>query len=92
MECNGDYSYSSFSYAVNTLFMLNETIDEEGNYTREYKDKLGQIVLKESKLGSDWLRTAYIYDDFGLLRCVVPPEATGPDDNDFCYYYLVRQP
>ena len=34
------------------------------------------------------MRTAYIYDDFGLLRCVVPPEATGIDDNDLCYYYL----
>ena len=83
----GDYSYSPFNYAVNTLYVI-ELTDEEGNKTREYKDKLGQIVLKESLLESEWLRTAYIYDDFGLLRCVVPPEATDPNtDTGLCYYY-----
>ncbi|MGB4292173.1 MAG: DUF6443 domain-containing protein [Bacteroidales bacterium] len=84
----GDYAYSSFNYPINSLYIV-ETIDEQGNYSREYKDKLGQIVRKETKLGSEWLRTAYIYDDFGLLRCVVPPEANDPDsDTSLCYYYL----
>jgi len=83
-----NYSYSSFSYAANTLF-ITETRDDQGNYTREYKDKQGQVILKKAKLGNDWLRTAYIYDDFGHLRCVVPPEATDPTtDTDLCYYYL----
>jgi hypothetical protein len=83
----GDYSFNSFSYGVNTLYAT-ETTDEEGSITREYKDKLGQVVLRESKLGSEWLRTAYIYDDFGQLRCVVPPEATDPNtDTGLCYYY-----
>ncbi len=84
---SGDYSFSASSYGDSTLYVV-ETIDEGGSSTREYKDKLGQVVLKESKLGSDWLQTFYIYDDFGLLRCVVPPEASGPADTDLCYYYL----
>jgi RHS repeat-associated protein len=84
---SSDYSYNSLSYATNMLFVI-ETIDEEGNTNREYKDKLSRVVLKESRLGTNWLRTAYIYDDFGLLRCVVPPEAAGPEDNSLCYYYL----
>jgi YD repeat-containing protein len=83
-----NYSYSSFTYAANTLYVT-ETIDEDGHYSREYKDKLGQVVLKESQLGSNWLQTFYIYDDFGLLRCVMPPEATNPDtETDLCYNYL----
>ena len=82
-----DYSYSSFSYAVNTLFVT-ETKDESDNYTREYKDKQDHVVLKKSLLSSTWLRTAYIYDDLGHLRCVVPPEASGPTDADLCYFYL----
>ena len=29
-----------------------------------------------------------MYDDFGLLRCVVPPKATSPNtDTELCYYY-----
>lgn len=85
---SGDYSYSSSDYPANTLFVT-ETIDEDGNATREYKDKLGRGVLKKSKLGSVWLTTAYIYDDLGLLRCVVPPEAANPNtDQALCYYYL----
>ncbi|HEX2921873.1 MAG TPA: DUF6443 domain-containing protein [Bacteroidales bacterium] len=85
-QVTGDFSYSPISYPANSLFVT-ETIDEDGNYTREYKDKLGQVVFKKSKLNNDWLRTAYIYDDFGLLRCVVPPEAAGPEDDNLCYKY-----
>jgi RHS repeat-associated protein len=84
----GDYSYSSFSYAIRSL-SITETVDEDGNISREYKDKSGQIVLKESKLGTDWLSTAYIYDQLGLLRCVVPPVASDPNtQTGLCYYYL----
>lgn len=83
----GDYTYSSFIYGASSLY-ITETIDEEGNTARLYKDKQDKVVLKESKLGSSWLRTAYIYDDFGLLRCVVPPAASGPNDQELCYNYL----
>jgi RHS repeat-associated protein len=82
-----NYTYSPSDYPANSLF-VKETMDEDGNQTREYKDKLGQVVLKKSKLGTEWLRTAYIYDDFGLLRCVVPPEAEGPNDDGLCFKYL----
>ena len=84
---NNDGTFTSISYAANMLYVT-ETIDEQGNTTREYKDKQGQVVRKESKLGSDWLATSYVYDDFGLLRCVVPPEASDPNtDTGLCYYY-----
>ncbi|MDO7888149.1 DUF6443 domain-containing protein [Hymenobacter cheonanensis] len=59
---------------------------EKGYHTIEWKDKLGQVVLKQVEanrtgststgLHSRWLRTAYVYDDFGHLRFVLQPEAS----------------
>ncbi|MGQ8337100.1 DUF6443 domain-containing protein [Sunxiuqinia sp. A32] len=88
-------------FAANQLYVI-EFTDEDGNVSREFKDKLGQVVRKEA----DDIRmvdgeqktivhaTSYVYDDFGLLRCVVPPKAQGAeginiptDINDLCYFY-----
>lgn len=60
------------------------TTDEHHKRVVEYKDKVGQIVLKKVEIDnnanianySGWLCTHYIYDDYGLLRCVLPPKAT----------------
>ena len=56
-----------------------------GYATIQWKDKQGQVVLKQveaervlqanGQYSSRWLRTYYIYDDFGHLRAVLPPEA-----------------
>ncbi|MCW3807941.1 DUF6443 domain-containing protein, partial [Plebeiibacterium marinum] len=73
-------------YPAYSLY-ITEITDENGHVTKEYKDKLGQVVLKESINGSETLQTHYIYDDFGLLRTVVPPLASSPDDKDLCYFY-----
>jgi RHS repeat-associated protein len=84
----GDYSFDAVSYPVGTLYVT-VTVDEEGSSTLEYRDLHGVTVLKESDSGEGPLRTAYIYDDRGLLRCVVPPGASDPNtDTDLCYYYL----
>jgi RHS repeat-associated core domain len=84
---NSDGSFTPFNFAANMLYVT-ETIDEQGNATREYKDMQGRVVQKKSKLGNTWLRTAYVYDDLGLLRCVVSPQATNPNtDQALCYYY-----
>jgi RHS repeat-associated protein len=59
---------------------------EKGYRTIEWKDKLGQVVGKQVEanrtgttqtgLHSRWLRTVYVYDDFGHLRYVLQPEAS----------------
>jgi len=57
--------------------------DEHGFQTREYKTKTGRVVLKKvqavenASLNNDdhWAQTYYIYDDFGNLIVVLPPEA-----------------
>jgi|GEM_PF-1819460 len=69
-------------YASGELFK--NTIEDEnkdgttgyGRFTTEYKDKQGNVVLKVSCEGDDTLQTYYIYDDFGLLRAVLPPKYT----------------
>jgi RHS repeat-associated protein len=72
---------STSSYPASALSKL-ETIDENGQKTIEYKDKLGRLILKKVQLatspGSDytgWLNTHYVYDSFGRLRVVIPPKA-----------------
>ncbi|OFX25544.1 MAG: hypothetical protein A2041_13175 [Bacteroidetes bacterium GWA2_31_9b] len=81
-----DVNGTSTPYAANSLY-VNQTTDEEGNVIKEYKNLLGQVVLKESLNGTETLRTYYIYDDFGLLRTVVPPLATSPANTELCYFY-----
>jgi RHS repeat-associated protein len=78
---------TSFYYNDGELYVTTYT-DEDGHQTREYKDKLGRVVRKEAHDGTGWLRTAYVYDDFGQLVIVVPPKASNPDtDTELCYYY-----
>ena len=66
-------------YAANQLWVT-ETLDENntteagGNRIREYKDKLGRIVMKRVFVSeSKKLDTYYVYDDWGQLRAVFPP-------------------
>ncbi len=41
--------------------------------TEEYKNKLGQVILKRTFESNGWHDTYYIYDDFGNLTYVLPP-------------------
>ena len=69
-------------YATGQLYETH-TIDEAGNKVVEYKDKEGKVILKKVQIDDSpsehytgWLCTFYVYDDFGLLRFVIPPKAT----------------
>lgn len=74
-------------YAANQLFK-NKTKDEQENQVIEYVDKEGRTILKrvQAVVGNpstadnlrhtNWASTYYIYDDFGNLVCVIPPEAS----------------
>lgn len=53
------------------------TFDEHNNLVFNYIDKDSRTVLKSMQVGSDWMLTFYVYDDFGRLRCVIPPKAVG---------------
>ena len=55
---------------------------ENGNVTGEYKDKLGQVVLKEAMLNERPVQTFYVYDVKGNLSYVIPPMAAAEKQAD----------
>ncbi|MCM1757668.1 RHS repeat domain-containing protein [Bacteroides ovatus] len=66
-------------YASSELFVTRKE-DEGGNAVFEFKDKLGQVILTRGVLLKGTSRTIldtyYVYDDFGNLVTVLPPEAS----------------
>lgn len=64
---------------------IRETRDEQGHRVREYTDKHNRLILKKVQAvdnvvvvpedDTHWAQTYYIYDDFGNLVMVLPPEA-----------------
>ncbi|MEQ6168996.1 DUF6443 domain-containing protein [Ekhidna sp. MALMAid0563] len=62
----------------------NTTTDEDGNQTVEYTNKQGQTILKKSQVDvSAWAETYYIYNIYGNLSVVLPPEASYRLDAEF---------
>lgn len=62
------------TYADGKLYVT-RTVDENAREVIEYKDIAGKVVLKKQKKGTTYLETAYVYDDFGRVRWVIPPQA-----------------
>jgi len=89
---DGGY-YSAGSLYKTTTWDENNTQSSSTSRTVEFKDKLGQVVLEESFSGTTAFPTYYVYDDFGLLRFVIPPKAvydgsvTSSDLDSLCYQY-----
>ncbi|RRJ88524.1 DUF6443 domain-containing protein, partial [Flavobacterium macacae] len=77
-----DVSLSQGSYATGDLY---KTVTKDENWTsgknntsEEYKDKEGRVVLKRTYNDSDPHDTYYVYDQFGNLSYVIPPESSSP--------------
>lgn len=82
------------NYDPGTLYKT-VTTDEDSKTTTEYKNKLGQVVLKRGEEGGH-IDTYYVYNDLGQLCYVLPPKAVdeltsyGDDDavmKQYCYLY-----
>ncbi|MCH7403556.1 DUF6443 domain-containing protein [Belliella kenyensis] len=72
------------------------TTDEDGNKIVEFKDFQERVVLKRVQAPDNkWANTYYVYDDFGNLRYVLPPESVkGYDSSNLDVpegYHLVTQ-
>lgn len=87
-------------YPANALTM-SSIIDEDGTESRQFTDSEGRSVLSQIILNDDTADTYYVYDNFGRLVFVMPPEGSAifktgvpPSaiNEDFiqqhCYYYL----
>lgn len=79
------------TYAEYTLYKTIIT-DEDGKTIAEFRDKLGQIVMKQNNSN---VKTIFVYNDLGQLSYVLPPLAvdgmttdmTYLDDNSFLVKY-----
>ncbi len=81
LSCRGLTIESDTSLTVSgplpagTLSVLKVT-DEDGGVTLTFTDRLGRTVLERRMNGSRALDTHSVYDDLGLLRYVLTPEAS----------------
>ncbi|MGY3795669.1 DUF6443 domain-containing protein [Aquimarina sp. 433] len=90
------------NYDPNEL-LVNTTKDENwqpgqthpnDHTTREYKDKLGRVILKRTFNDGVEHDTYYVYDDFGNLTYVIPPKVDITDNvsdielAELCYQYI----
>jgi len=88
--------FTTTCYPAQSLYVT-ETLDENQNPARTYKDKQGRILVQESELSGTQIRTCYIYDSFGNLALVISPEGsklitgsftcTGDFVKKWCYSY-----
>ena len=99
------YPTGSLQKIVTLTEEWNPSVDQRLYTTEEFKDRNGNVVLKRTFVMDDGtkkqLDTYYVYDDFGLLRYVIPPEASSMMKaqgdwtwttsaeiiKDLCYYY-----
>ena len=65
--------------------------DGDNNTTQEFKNKMGQVVLKRTFNNDDPHDTYYVYDQYGNLTYVLPPKADSFINaqviDDLCYQY-----
>ncbi|TRZ76102.1 MAG: RHS repeat-associated core domain-containing protein [Bacteroidetes bacterium] len=81
-------TYQPYQLFVTVKKNENQGSNSNRTISKEYKDKEGKLVMSEVLEGSNRLQTCYIYDELGLLRCVMPPQASSPIDNpNLCYFY-----
>nr|WP_319570099.1 DUF6443 domain-containing protein [uncultured Draconibacterium sp.] len=98
-ESNVTNGTTASYYPANSLYKTT-TWDENNarststSRTEEFKDKLGRVVLKRVWKSSQPHSTYYVYNDFGLLKYVLPPLVTtedgkvsAPELSGLCYQY-----
>jgi len=73
--------YTAGRYAA-TMLSKQISKDEQGNTAIIYTDREGHVILKKAQRStsfgaghSGWSCTYYIYDELGLLRCIIQPGA-----------------
>ncbi|MCI5055779.1 MAG: DUF6443 domain-containing protein, partial [Flavobacteriales bacterium] len=74
---------STGAYDDSTLF-VSQIIDEDGNSITMYKDKLGREIMQDN----EGAKTYTIYDDFGRIAVVIPPQLFDDMSKDNNFNYL----
>ncbi|NBP70704.1 MAG: hypothetical protein EBU52_18445, partial [Cytophagia bacterium] len=72
---NLNYSLTRTYYPANVL-NVTITTDAHGLQTKTYTNSYGQTIMSRlQRSGSTWADTYYVYDGYGNLRFILPPEA-----------------
>lgn len=80
---NAGTASSPAYYAAGQLYK-NLTKDEDQNEVIEYVDKRGRTVLRKVQCNTaQYAQTYYVYDEFGSLVCVLPPEASARLESEY---------
>jgi len=80
-EVSGSVINTSLDYYEANQLAVNKTTNENGSDVLEYVDKEAHLVCRkvqydtDSNTGKLYTETYYVYDDFGNLVAVIPPEA-----------------
>lgn len=64
------------------MLLVSESTDEDGHIVREFSDMDGLVVMTAEGNDADMLRTRRVYDAYGRLRAVLPPDVA-----DGSYYF-----
>ncbi|WP_417940946.1 DUF6443 domain-containing protein [Flavobacterium sp. RS13.1] len=72
---NGFYEpYQLYKTIIKDENWLSNQINPDDHTTQEFKDKKDRVVLKRTFDAGKWHDTYYVYDDFGNLTYVLPPQ------------------
>ena len=84
----GNAPVNNGTYAAGTLYKSRYT-DENGKQVIDYMDRAGRLILKKVQISDapstghpGWICTYSIYDDYGLLRYQLQPEAVNYLDSN----------
>ncbi|MBV6645968.1 MAG: hypothetical protein KI790_10990 [Cyclobacteriaceae bacterium] len=75
----GTNQLSRLGYYSNGALKVTITTDQNDHQVIEYTNKLEQMVCKSSQAneaGTVFAKTYYVYDDYGNLTFIIPPEAS----------------
>ena len=81
LSCSGylvesDTSLTCVGILPSGNLRVEKKTDEDGNVSLTFTDKLGRKTLERTVDGERYQDTYYVYDDLGLLRYVLTPEAS----------------
>ena len=81
LSCSGylvefDTSLTCVGILPSGNLRVEKKTDEDGNVTLTFTDRLGRKTLDRTVDGERYQDTYYVYDDLGLLRYVLTPEAS----------------
>jgi RHS repeat-associated protein len=74
VESGGLTATINRSYYPTQTLQVTTTTDEIGLQTVQYTDSQDRVVMIKKQEGSSWAETQYVYDIYGNLRFVLPPE------------------